>query len=145
VTTKAAIAAVIPMRGMRRGRIHHILPQTGPRTSFSSWSITVTISIESRVMTVPDRPTRGVAMVRSGQVIFATCGIGLLLGLGGCAAPASWQDGGGGALIVRNNADGSVELTPDPAHRDRQAWLERRRQDDAIQREIYNWLSPAER
>jgi hypothetical protein len=84
-------------------------------------------------------------MVRSGQVIFAACAVGLLLGLGGCAAPASWQDGGGGALIVRNNADGSVELTPDPAHRDRQAWLERRRQDDAIQREIYNWLSPADR
>jgi hypothetical protein len=33
-------------------------------------------------------------------------------------------------------------MTPDPASRERQERLERRRQDDQIQREIYNWLPP---
>ena len=78
-------------------------------------------------------------MVRSGQVFFACCAVSGLLMLAGCAIPPP-ADGEGGALTVRRNPDGTVEITPDAASRDRQEWLERRRQDDQIQREIYNWL-----
>jgi hypothetical protein len=75
-------------------------------------------------------------MARSGQAIFARSAIAALLALGGCAAtsdPAS----------LHRASDGTLEITPDPASRERQERLERRRQDDQIQREIYNWLPPS--
>jgi hypothetical protein len=75
-------------------------------------------------------------MARSGQAFFARSAIVGVLTLGGCTAasdPAS----------LRRASDGTLEITPDPASRERQERLERRRQDDQIQREIYNWLPPS--
>jgi hypothetical protein len=72
-------------------------------------------------------------MGRSGQAFFARSAIVCLLVSGGCTA----ADGPG---TPRGAGDGTPVMTPDPASRERQERLERRRQDDQIQREIYNWL-----
>jgi hypothetical protein len=74
-------------------------------------------------------------MARSGQAFFARSAIVCLLVSGGCTA----ADGPG---ALRGAGDGTPVMTPDPASRERQERLERRRQDDQIQREIYNWLPP---
>lgn len=74
-------------------------------------------------------------MARSGQAFFARYAIVGLVALGGCAGgPADGTSG------LTRNADGDLELVPDAASRERQERLDRRRQDEQIQREIYNWL-----
>jgi hypothetical protein len=74
-------------------------------------------------------------MARSGQAFFARCVVVGLLATAGCAAPDGPSD-------LRPAGDGTLELTIDPSSRERQERLERQRQDDQIQREIYNWLPP---
>jgi hypothetical protein len=75
-------------------------------------------------------------MTQSGQAFFARSAIVCLLALGGCVAASD-------PAILHRAGDDTIEVTPDPASRERQERLERRRQDDQIQREIYNWLPPS--